>query len=320
MYNAESWIEATLDSVLRQTYSHERLELIVVDDGSTDDSVPLARAFMCEHGLAGEVLAQQQNAGVSAARNAGWRRASGDWLQFVDSDDLLAPTKLELQSRVVSQVPKSTAVVYSGWQHFGLEHGRWQPTGEVVEPFVDDDSVARILQDFFFGYIGPCLIRRSAVAAVEGFDERLHIGEDIDLMLRLAMAGNSFRVVPSPEPLFFYRITPGSLWRKVIASPDSMRDLVSVFRRAEMFLRQHQPGSLSAETREAVANRYGRCLDPLFEHDSYTFRVVVQWIGALGLPCPPEARRSIRLASRLLGYENALRLRSVYRRGAEAWV
>src|ERR1700680_2846049 len=97
MYNARSWIEETLESVVRQTFPLSDIELVVVDDASQDDSVRLAESFIATHNLHGQVVRSERNGGVSAARNRGWQIARGEWVQFLDADDLLAPKKLQVQ-------------------------------------------------------------------------------------------------------------------------------------------------------------------------------------------------------------------------------
>jgi glycosyltransferase involved in cell wall biosynthesis len=314
MHNASAWIEATLDSVLHQTYPLRNLEVIVVDDASGDDSVAIANAFMQAHHLAGRVIARDRNAGVSAARNLGWRAASGDWVQFLDSDDLLAPQKLEVQMAAVRNLEDDAVVVYSSWQRLRFELGCWGPSGPAIESSVDDHTVARILDDFDFGYVGPALMRRSVLEAVGGFDERVTLGEDIDLMLRIAMIGGRFVRVDSDRPLFFYRETPDSLWRRSASRLGPMQMLARIFRRAEEFLRETNPDGLSLVEREALARRYAQCLDTFLEQDDASFRETLGWIRALGVRWAPDTRRSVRLVSQLVGYEQALRARGLYQR------
>src|SRR4051794_27367495 len=96
MHNAEPWIRATVESVVRQTYARDNIELIVVDDQSTDASAAIVRELIEEHGLNGRIVPHDTNGGSGGPRNAGWREATGEWIQFLDADDLLAPGKLAL--------------------------------------------------------------------------------------------------------------------------------------------------------------------------------------------------------------------------------
>jgi glycosyltransferase involved in cell wall biosynthesis len=319
-YNARRWIEETLHSIAGQTYPLENVEVLVIDDASTDDSVDIATTFLREHGLRGRVIAKHPNAGPSAARNTGWRAAAGEWIQFLDADDLLAPHKLAAQLEVALDAPDDVAVLYSTWRHYAERDGAWGPIEEPVSPSVDDDPVLRILQDFWFGYVGPTLIRTSVLEEMDGLNEQLHLGEDVDLMLRIAMAGHGFRKVEVVEPAFYYRDTPDSQWRRAMANPQSMRDLVPVFRRVELFLQQrHHPNTLPIEARQALAGRYQRCLESFVEGDPDGFHQTLDWLSELRLPCPPEAGRNLRLISSAVGYGNAQRLRFSYRQ-AKRWL
>lgn len=313
MYNARAWIRETLESVRAQTYLRGDVELLVLDDGSSDDSVHIARSFLRERSMTGEVIVCGRNTGVGATRNTGWKRATGEWIQFLDADDLLAPRKIELQASYATRSPGDTAVVYSRWQRIGLVDGRWRPTGPLVSPSVDEDTVVGILKDADFGYVGPTLIRKSCLHAVGGFDEHLRLGEDLDLMLRIAMAGGRFRGVPSEDALFFYRQTPGSLWQQSFRRGEAIRGLARVFRRVETFLREQSADGPTEEARRALGWRYARWLDVLFEHDRKAFLETMKWIRGLGLAYPPGTSRGWRLVSRLIGYGAAQTLRLSWR-------
>jgi glycosyltransferase involved in cell wall biosynthesis len=320
LYNARRWITETLESVARQTYPLEHVEVLVVDDASTDDSAAIASAFVAEHGLPGRVIRKPVNAGPSAARNTGLQAARGEWIQFVDADDLLAPHKLETQLGMALHVPKDVSVVYSAWQHYAEIDGVWGALEEVISPRVDDDPVLRILQNFWFGYVGPTLIRTSVLQQMGGLNEQLHLGEDVDLMLRIAMAGHGFRKVEPAQPSFFYRDTPDSQWRRAIADPQSTRDLAQVFRNVELFLRaRHNPNPLPIEAREALASRYQRCLEAFVDRDPVDFYQTLDWLSELDLPCPPGVGRNLRFISSAVGYGNAQRLRFSYRQ-AKRWL
>ena len=162
VFNGESWIKETLESVRRQG---EDLEVIVVDDHSQDHSADVARTFLEQEGLTGRVITTDRNQGPANARNIGWQSAAAPWIQFLDADDLLSPVKLNVQYAGAIAAPADVGVLYSAWQHIGLFDRQWSPYGPLVEPDVDEDPVSRILKDRNFGYVGPTLIRRSALSA-----------------------------------------------------------------------------------------------------------------------------------------------------------
>jgi len=313
-YKSGAWVAETLASVVSQTYPADRLEIIVTDDVSPDDSVAVARKFLDGHRLNSRVVVREKNGGAAANRNSGYRLASGDWIQFLDADDLLAPHKIELQARVAADAPYDVAVVYSNWQYYQLEGGKWQPVGPLNAPVVDDDPVLRMLQDLAFGYVGPTLIRRAFLERVGGFDERPNLGEDSDLMLRIAMAGGRFREARSETAAFLYRQWPESLWRSHIKNVTAMRNLMGTYRRAEAFLREQSPNGLSEAARVALAGRYSRFADLYLENDPETFRELMGWLAELGFDRPTGLTPRVRMLSRVIGYENAVRLRSAFRK------
>ena len=205
-YNAAATLDETLRSVRAQT--HRALEIIVVDDGSTDATAAIAQ----QHAQADArvLLLRQDNAGVARARNHGWQRARADCVAFVDADDLWAPTKIECQLRALDAGGERVGLVYCWFakiDHAGrivrAQHNpRWQ--GDVVQP---------ILSGNFVGNGSSALIRRQALAAAGGFDARLqaqgaHGCEDYLLYFRVAEAWH-FAVVP--QRLVGYRWLPGNM-------------------------------------------------------------------------------------------------------------
>src|SRR5437016_3705371 len=94
MYNAGSWIRETLDSVARQSYPRNDIQLVVVDDDSTDEGPTVALSCLREYSMNGEVIRHKRNGAAGGPRNAGAAAATGEWIQFLDADDLLAPRKL----------------------------------------------------------------------------------------------------------------------------------------------------------------------------------------------------------------------------------
>jgi glycosyltransferase involved in cell wall biosynthesis len=110
-HNAEPWLGATLESALGQTW--RRFEVIVVDDGSSDGSAALARRFESR----GVKVLQVVNGGAAVARNHGLRLASGDFVQYLDADDLLAPDKVAIQVECLLQTGPE-AVATCSWARF----------------------------------------------------------------------------------------------------------------------------------------------------------------------------------------------------------
>ncbi len=311
LFNAKAWIEETLASVRDQ---REVIEVVLIDDRSQDDSARVASAFLDRFDMAGKVITTEENVGPSAARNLGWQSASGEWIQFLDADDLLAPRKIQLQYDRTQSVSDEVAVLYSPWRRIGLEKGRWCPYGPVIHADLDDDPLVGVLLDREFGRVGPTLIRRRALEVVGGFSAKMTLGEDLDLMLRIAMAGFTFQSVASSEPLFFYREVSDSLWHRSDEDVNARRYLVHAVRNAELFVRSTRPERLPYGVRRAIAIDYARPLRVLRDGDPAEFEEVLSWIHDLHVRSAlPGSRVSAHVLAMSIGLSNALKVKFAIR-------
>jgi glycosyltransferase involved in cell wall biosynthesis len=172
-YNRRVLVVDAVKSVLAQEGCE--FEVIVVDDGSTDGTADVLAS------LPGVRFLLQPRQGVAAARNAGARVARGEWLAFLDSDDLWRPGKLAAQTRLHADRPE---IPISQTEEIWIRHGvrvnpctyHRKPAGDIFLP-----SLARCL-------VSPSavMLRRELLESVGGFDESLKVCEDYDLWLRLA--------------------------------------------------------------------------------------------------------------------------------------
>ncbi|PSB30597.1 glycosyltransferase family 2 protein [Stenomitos frigidus] len=202
VYNAEHTILETVTSVQNQSFAN--FELILVDDGSSDDTLkqlnavndPRVKVFSYENG------------GVSVARNRGIAHATGEFIAFLDHDDLWTPDKLELQL-IALQQNLEAGVAYS-WTCNMSEGGDRFEVGH--SPLFTGDVYTELLRSNFIANGSNLLVRRQAVESVGGFDPTLAYCADWDFYLRLAFHWN-FVVVPKPQVL--YRQTSGSMSSKI---------------------------------------------------------------------------------------------------------
>jgi len=180
-YNYARGIHQAIASALNQTLPP--VEVIVVDDGSTDDT----RKILDTYGSRIRYL-YQQNRGASAARNAGVRDATCEWVAFLDHDDEWYPTKLACQA--ASVVESGAEFCYTGYERFA--NGRFE---ETIEP-PDPDQLFPELR--FQNVLGPSsmfLVRRSTFVSLGGFDERLGAScEDWEFAVRLASVSRWVKV------------------------------------------------------------------------------------------------------------------------------
>lgn len=203
LFNGAQTIERTLDSIVRQTWPN--LEIVVVDDGSTDAGPECVLAFSqrCGRPLR---LVRQSNAGVAAARNHGAAAAKGEHLAFVDADDLWSPEKLELQMARLAQLGPEVGLVYT-WAALIDENDRVYSLEH--RPAAEGDIFRDLCRSNVVGNGSSPLIRRAAFEAVGGYDSSLRARgaqgcEDLMIYLRIA---ERYQVGVVRRHLTGYRVT-----------------------------------------------------------------------------------------------------------------
>lgn len=190
-FNAEKHLPTSISSLMAQTQGD--WELIAVDDGSVDGTLNWLRAQTDPRIR----VITQQNAGVSAARNAGLAACSGQYVAFLDADDTWAPRFLEATLNALHTQP-DRVLAYCGWQNLGIEGARGDP---FVPPDYEGPGKTLALLGGCRWPIHACLTRREAIEAAGRFDTRLKIGEDYLLWMEVAARGAIVRV---PEVLAYY--------------------------------------------------------------------------------------------------------------------
>jgi glycosyltransferase involved in cell wall biosynthesis len=185
-YNRAGLVGNAISSILAQTYSN--IEIIVVDDGSTDETQTVLRQF-------GDRLRviRQNNAGPGAARNRGIEAAKGQMVAFLDSDDLWTPMKIERQVKVLQMLGESVpCCVCDAEMRFTNRPMRSAFQYFLLNPAQDNGlwlNASRVLIDRFILFNQMAMIRRGAIEKVGGFNEQLRFLEDYDLALRLSLLG-----------------------------------------------------------------------------------------------------------------------------------
>jgi glycosyltransferase involved in cell wall biosynthesis len=202
MYNGAATIDETLASVCKQT--HTNLDIVVVDDGSTDNG-----ASRCQEWCAKDSrvrLVRQENAGVAAARNHGARATDAALLAFVDADDLWAPEKIEAQIQVLEQLGSADALVWSWFVHID-ENG----TPDQPRPWEegDDEPLEMLSRVYALGNASSMLMSRRVFEESGGFDSSLRARgyqgcEDVSFVLRAAA---SFPLKVVKRHLVGYRVS-----------------------------------------------------------------------------------------------------------------
>lgn len=194
-YNQGRFLSETLNSVLEQSFSE--WDLIVVDDGSTDDSADIAKSYAAADSRIRYV--RQENAGPSAARNKGVSLASAPLLFFLDGDNMILPKFLEIGVEYMES--HAECVLFnSRATYFGGKTGEFRLRYTSYQDLLVDNSIDC-----------ACIVRREDFCRIGGFDEKLRGYEDWEFFIRLLYHHDT--VYQDPRQLFLYRVSdnPGSV-------------------------------------------------------------------------------------------------------------
>lgn len=225
-YNGMPFLPGALESAVAQT--HRPIEIIVVDDGSKDDSAAVVRQSAARYPDRHVKLIQQANAGEPAARNTGIAEASGQWIAMLDTDDWWQPDKLEKQLAAAQQAEPQCVMVHTAVMSH-MPDGSTAPsnietaarrTGWCTEAMLEPASIAH----------PSIMVRRDALDKIGGYDPSFRQACDIDLYFRLSVVG-TFAFVP--EYLLNYRKHPGQM------SASQFDQVLYHHRAVRKFMEQH---------------------------------------------------------------------------------
>jgi glycosyltransferase involved in cell wall biosynthesis len=303
-YNRESLIIDALDSVYEQTY--RPLEVIVIDDGSTDRTIQMVRKWIHAHSgsdlFTGRLFCQE-NRGGNSARNRGIDLSAGKFIAFLDSDDVWSRDKLQKQISLFKE--PSVGGVYCGVQHIDLVSGRMTascnrmyPVGWILDQILVRDVTAPT---------STFVVRKAAFDKIGTFDIKLQARQDWDMWIRLASA---YEIQAVPENLVQYREHSGPR-----TASDPMREII-----AYQKIRQKYATLLSFLTprlqKAAMAN-YHKRIGRIYFHNNISTATAFRhyaiallslpsdfdtWAALLGIFLPMNVRQRLhQLWNRLFG-------------------
>jgi glycosyltransferase involved in cell wall biosynthesis len=236
-YNMGHYVVQAVESVLSQDYPD--LEIIVVDDGSDDDTQDRLARFADDPRV---TVLHQENRGQTVAKNRGLAAATGEYIGFCDADNMWRPGKLTRQVQVLKSDP-TVGVVYGDIALID-EDGRPKPGPRT--PRYGGRITAKLLVDNFVTF-NTTLVPRRVIDAVGGFDEDLRMAIDYDLWLRISL---DHEFVYLDEPLVDYRIWGGQMSHRTGERMDNF------FRLLTKFLAANPHAVTAAEARRAWAHSY----------------------------------------------------------------
>jgi glycosyltransferase involved in cell wall biosynthesis len=215
-YNSEEWIADTLRSAVAQTWQCK--EIIVVDDGSRDRTAEVARRFASKE----VTVVSKKNGGAAAARNYALQLSRGDYIQWLDADDLLAPDKIEKQLAALVAAESKKILLSSAWGFFNYRTNcaRFVPTS-LCQDLSPVEWLLRKMGENLHMQTGTWLTSRELAEAAGPWDTRLISDDDGEYYCRVLLASEGTRFVP--EAKVFYRITSSNRW-SYVGQSDKKKD------------------------------------------------------------------------------------------------
>lgn len=298
-YNAEKHISLTLDSVFNQTYPKELLEIIVINDGSTDETLSVLEKYndTC-------TIIHKDNGGVSLARNKGIDHAKGEFIQFLDADDLLSPDKLEIQ---INQLIQNDAdVAYGNWQRF-VEKDNIITITETIERKIEGDQEIAIFTDFWCPP-AAILYSKRIVDKIGGFKTWLPMVEDARYFLDAAIIGAKF--VYTPTVVAQYRTGNHSS----LSSINQLKFVECCYKNA-ISVNQiwKEDYFYNIEKKKAIINCIRYCITSFSTLDNNLFKNAVDGLLEIEPKYIPE-HGMLRLLTKIIGYKNAEQVAKIKRR------
>ncbi|MEQ8538034.1 MAG: glycosyltransferase [Coleofasciculus sp. D1-CHI-01] len=250
-YNSQAFIEIAITSALNQTYNN--VEIIVIDDGSTDKSLAIIRSF-------GDQIGWEtgENRGAPLARNRGIQLAQGEYIKFLDADDVLLKNCLETQVAQASQLPSESKAIVYGDAIWVDQHDQSIPNYPLRPRQPEEDAIAHILAN---SPLTSCpLHKREYLLEIGGFDPSLPRGQEYDLHLRLVLAGVEFLYYPGSVYKYREYIDKNRISQRGYSSKGAMFHF-QVLQKYKQLIETQTSKPLQLEVRKILAQRfwaYGR--------------------------------------------------------------
>lgn len=296
LYNRAQLIEATLNSVYNQTY--RPIEIIVVDDGSSDESAAIvekwANKYNNNNNFRLKLIRQTENKGAQTSRNKALSKCHGEFIQFLDADDLLKPEKIEKQVRHIRDT--NADVVYGD----SLEGPSWEKSilkrpGQIKEP----------IKHLLLGWWNPVfayLILRKTVRATGKWDINLYACQDFDYLLRIAITGANFVYLPGITGLYL-RHENSAISRT--HDVKRLKSTLITLNNAQKLIDENQDSNFSLK--KALAMRYLDTATRALKYDKELFKWGIKQAHLI-YPKVKHPTRWRRFGITILGYKKEQRL------------
>lgn len=304
LYNAETYIEETIQSVLLQTYKN--IEIIIVDDSSTDNSYKVAKSFESKN----IKVVRQKNQGPGAARNRAFELSNGEYIQYLDADDLLEVHKIEIQLEVFKKYGNDTFVFGRVGEFYKTTDTVKYQTAEYYKSY--DDPIAFISDYWGYGgmiQIASCLIPRKKILEIGKWNEEWILNEDGEFISRILF--QSKKIVYESESILYYR-------KDNALSLNSQRTHKHFESQLASYDAYYNSAHKYLENKKivvALAKCYSRMIYIMYPKYEDLRLIAEERIVKLGFNEPlPLGRKSFTITVNLLGAKRALVIREFFRK------
>ena len=302
-YNAEKFIADAIRSCLNQTY--ENIEIIVVDDGSTDNSFAVAKQFESSK----IKVVRQANAGACRARNHAFELSRGDLIQFFDADDLLSPDKIQAQVKAYLETGDPRSVITCPWQKFISQPGDCsQEKHKCFKSFASGDELLLTLLDGYGVevFLLHCyLTPRDVVKASGSWDEKIKLNQDGEFFARVLL--HAGQIIYVPDVISYYRCSENNTISRTL----SREKIASAFYALQQIEKNLLATKDSQRVREILA--YALTLNACFScnYCLKTAMMAVEEIRKIGMTPQLYGDGITVKIARIIGLKNALRIKAL---------
>lgn len=303
LYNAENYIAATLESALDQSWSNT--EIIVVDDGSTDEGVAIVERYKDQ----GVLLFSQKNQGASAARNTAFDRSTGDYIQYLDADDLLSPNKIKEQVVLLDHAD-SRAVSSSSWGRFYNNPAHltiqpeevWKDYDQPIDWLIDSWEGGGMMQTSCW------LTPRELIQECGGWNENIKMNDDGEFFARVLLTSTGIAFCKQATVCYRSGLEES---KSQSLNPMAIQSLYDSYLSYERCLLSMED---SPRVRHALMKNYLNFIYRFHPEHTRLIDLCRQRINALGFnKLEPTGGKKARMLTKWIGFNNMLRLRAAFK-------
>lgn len=288
-YNSEKTIRKTLQSVFDQDY--HLIEIIVVNDGSTDSTEQILKEYSDRI-----IYIYQANAGVSVARNTGYRVAKGEFIQYLDADDLLAKGKIKIQIEALKS--NNADVAYGDWIKFTETEYAFKEL-EIISREIQGRAEIELLTDFWVPLAG-LLYKRTITEKIGTWNLKLPIIQDARYALDAAIHQAKF--IYTPGVMGYYRVhESGSVSTK--SKYEFMMDCFENAKQVHLLWRDSY--EVDVEKKNAIIRVLRFCINEFSKLDKNKYKEAVELVLQIAPDYLPDNKGFLRTMSKLIGYKAA---------------